>query len=90
MLVRIMGEGQYDLPETSRGAFEDLDLLVTTAIDDGDREAFAASFAALIALVRSAGTISDVDALNESEAIVPPADATFDEVAALLGDTSGA
>ena len=55
MIVRILGEGQFTVPDGEREALEALDTAVTDAVDRGDEDAFASSLAALIAAVRSAG-----------------------------------
>ena len=86
MIVRIMGEGQYDVPATFLNTLNALDDLVESAVSSGDEQAFAASFAALLAAVRAEGATVADDALVDSELVLPPADASVDEVAQLLGD----
>ena len=86
MIVRIMGEGQYNVPATFLDTLNTLDDQVESAVNSGDQPAFAASFAALLAAVRTEGAAVADDALVDSELILPPADASVDEVAQLLGD----
>ena len=86
MIVRILGEGQYDVAETHLDRLNELDSSLEAAVAAGDNGAFTAALGALLDGVRSAGTPHDVDALDESDLILPPADASIDEVRALLDD----
>ena len=47
---------------------------------------FRTALNGLLAAVRSSGSHHDPSALDESDLILPPPDATIDEVRALLGD----
>ena len=48
MIVRILGEGQYDLSDKALDALNALDAAVEAAIEVGDEAAFATSLAALL------------------------------------------
>jgi hypothetical protein len=84
MIVRILGEGQYDVSDEALERLNELDGAVETAIESGDVEAFDAALAALLDGVRTAGVPRDADSLDESDLILPPADATIDDVRELL------
>jgi hypothetical protein len=86
MIVRILGEGQYDVSDAALDRLNALDAAVETAIEAGDEAAFATSLAALLDGVRSAGVPRDADTLDESDLILPPADASIFEVQDLLRD----
>jgi hypothetical protein len=86
VIVRILGEGQYDVSDAALDALNALDAAVENAIEVGDEAAFASSLAALLDGVRSAGVQRDAETLDESDLILPPADATIAEVKDLLGD----
>ncbi len=86
MIVRILGEGQYDVDEQAVDALNRLDTKVEAAIESGDEESFEAALSSLLAAVRSNSTRHDPDSLDESELILPPPDATIEEVRELLGD----
>jgi PspAA-like protein len=86
MIIRIMGEGQFDVPDETADALNALDAQVEAAVESGDDNAFAAAFAQLLEQVRSQGTSLADDALVDSDLVLPPSDATVDEVARLLGD----
>ena len=86
MIVRILGEGQYDVADDSVERLNALDAVVESAIEAGDEVAFRPALEALLAGVREHGTAHDVESLDESDLILPPGDATLDEVRELLGD----
>jgi PspA-Associated protein len=84
MIVRILGEGQYDVSDSALDALNALDAKVEKAVESGDEQAFRTSLAALLDGVRSAGVPRDVATLDESDLILPPADASIAEVKDLL------
>ena len=86
MIVRILGEGQYDLDDHALDALNGLDTQIEQAIEAGDEEMFRIALQGLLAAVRSSGTHHELDSLDESDLILPPPDATIDEVRQLLGD----
>ena len=86
MIVRILGEGQYDVADDALDRLNDYDTAVESAVEADDPEAFAAALTALLDGVRTAGVPHEVDSLDESDLILPPADASIDEVRALLSD----
>ncbi|PVG82712.1 hypothetical protein DDE18_10120 [Nocardioides gansuensis] len=86
MIVRILGEGQYDVSDTVVDALNSLDAQVESAIEAGDEESFRTALEALLAGVRERGTAHPADSLDESDLILPPGDATLEEVRELLGD----
>jgi hypothetical protein len=86
VIVRILAEGQYDVPEDALARLNELDAAVETAVEAGDEAALTTALTALHDAVRSAGTAHDPDSLDESDLILPPAGATIDEVRDLLGD----
>ena len=86
MIVRILGEGQFDVSDTDMDGLNELDAAVERAVDSSDVEVFTAALTALLDGVRSVGVAHDVDSLDESDLILPPSDASLDEVRQLLGD----
>ena len=86
MIVRILGEGQYDLADDALTALNGLDEQIEAAIESGDEAMFRTALEGLLAAVRSSGTHHAADSLDESDLILPPADATIDEVRELLSD----
>jgi hypothetical protein len=86
MIVRILGEGQYDVSDDAMDRLNELDAAVESAVEAGDAETFSRALAALLDGVRTAGVARDAESLDESDLILPPADASIDDVRALLAD----
>ena len=86
MIVRILGEGQFDLPGEVLDDINALDDAVTAAVETGDEEAFGAALSALLDAVRSRATPHYAESLDESDVILPMADATLAEVREMLED----
>ena len=86
MIVRILGEGQYDVPDGELERLNALDAAIEAAVEAGDESAFESALTALHDGVRAAGTAHDPDSLDESDVILPPVGASIDDVRGLLGD----
>ena len=86
MIVRILGEGQWELTDEHLEALNALDDSVEQAIEAGDQEAFAQGLVALLDVVRQQGTRLEDDSLVDSDVILPMSDASLEEVRALLTD----
>ena len=84
MIVRILGEGQYDLSDEAVSALDELDARVEAAVESGDEEAFRAALAALLDGVRTAGVAHGAESLEPTDLILPMADATIAEVRDML------
>lgn len=86
MIVRIMGEGQWEVSAELLEELNSLDAALESAVTQGDETSFRASLDSLLDLVRHSGqTVADEE-LVDSDLILPPADATIEEVQGLLGD----
>ena len=85
MIVRLMHEGQYEVPDSLRDELNAADDRALTALANGDVEALNASIEEMWVLVRANG---DPLAANEltpgSDVIVPPADLSLEEAQELL------
>jgi hypothetical protein len=86
VIVRILGEGQWDVAASHIEALNALDARVETAVTEGDDDGFAVSLEELLRAIRTAGHPLPDDSLVDSDLILPPSDATIEEVRALLGD----
>jgi hypothetical protein len=86
VIVRILGEGQYTVPDDHRSDLEKLDDAIAEAVDSGDENRFSKALAALATEVRSTGTAVADDAFTPSDLVVPFADATLAETKALLAE----
>jgi len=86
MIVRILGEGRYDVPDAEVAALEELDSRLTTTLDGDDETAFAVALAALVDRVRQVGSLLPADDLQTSGLVVPHAGASLAEVRSLLSE----
>jgi hypothetical protein len=89
MIVRILGEGQYEVPDGSLGELDGLDTTVQRACEADDHPGFDAALAALLSRVRELGTPVPEEYLGPSELVLPRAGATLAEVSELLGSGEG-
>jgi hypothetical protein len=86
MIVRILGEGQLEVPESSVPELNHLDSDLEKAVERNDEAAFKAALDALLTRLREVGSPADPDTLEPSGLIVPQEDATMAEVRKLLTD----
>jgi hypothetical protein len=86
VIVRILGEGRYEVPEADLPAIEQLDAELVDAIERGDEASFSGTLADLIGEVRHTGTLIAADDLRTSELAVPHERSTLGEVKELLAE----
>jgi hypothetical protein len=86
MIVRILGEGQWHVSDDELPTLNELDSAVEAAVDGQDHETFAESLTELLDAVRSVGVPLADESLEDSDLILPPSDATLEEVRELLND----
>jgi 1-aminocyclopropane-1-carboxylate deaminase/D-cysteine desulfhydrase-like pyridoxal-dependent ACC family enzyme len=77
VIVRIMEEGQFRLPDDLLGELTQLDNQVAAAVSAGDEAAFSAGFPQLLAFVRTHGTPVANDDLVTSDHVLPHAETTL-------------
>jgi hypothetical protein len=86
MIVRILGEGQFDVPDEDVDALNELDDELQAAVDDGDVDRFTAALGQLLARLREHASPHDLDDLVVSDVVLPGTDSTLEEVRGLLAD----
>lgn len=86
MIVRILTEGQWEVAEEHLAELNRLDDQVEKAVEDGDEDAFSSTLTALLHSVRTEGSRLPDEMLHDSDLILPPADASIDEVRHMLED----
>jgi hypothetical protein len=86
MIIRIMGEGQLKLDNSAVDELNKLDSDLEKAVEANNQAAFSSALQALLAKARAMGDALPPDAIEPSELILPPEDATIDEVRDLLTD----
>ena len=84
MIIRVLGEGQYDVADQALDRLNELDAAVESAVEAGDEAAFTQALAALLDGVRTVGVPHALDSLDESDLILPPPDASIADVQDLL------
>jgi hypothetical protein len=86
LIVRILGEGQYDVAASALDRLNELDAAVEAAVAAGDEAAFRPALLALLDGVRTVGVAHPVDSLDESDLILPDGESSLEEVRELLAD----
>ncbi|MFL5919707.1 MAG: PspA-associated protein PspAA [Gaiellaceae bacterium] len=84
MIVRLMGEGQYDVDDEVAKGLNELDQQAAEALEAGDEERLSGLLRRMADAVRMNGARLPDDDLSPSEAIVPPDDLSLDEARELL------
>jgi hypothetical protein len=82
VIVRILGEGQYRLPDGDADRLNELDNRAVAAVEADDKTGFAELWGQMLALVEADGELIPDDELIGSEVILPPRDISFAEAAA--------
>jgi PspAA-like protein len=86
MIVRILGEGQFQVDDSASAGLNALDAELESAVNAGDEAAFRGALAALLDRVRELGTPLAADSLEPSDSILPRAEADLDEVRSMMTD----
>jgi hypothetical protein len=86
MIVRIMGEGQFEVPQERVDELNRLDQDLQKAVEAGDEDGFKTALQGLLASVRTAGNELPEDYLGPSELVLPSPDSTIEEVRGVLGE----
>jgi hypothetical protein len=84
VIVRILGDGPYELPEGDHPEVHRLDEVLGAAIDAGDEVAMTSALEDLIAHIHAVGSALAPDDLRPSDLVVPHRGSTLEEVQALL------
>jgi hypothetical protein len=79
VIVRISGEGQFELPDGDADRLNELDNRAVSAADQGDETGFRELWSQMLELVVTEGTELSGDELVESDVILPPRDISFAE-----------
>lgn len=86
MIVRILGEGQFDVDDVRLDELNDLDDRLVDAIERGDEDGFADALDALLTGVRGGGSRVPDEYLGPSELVLPGPGSTLHEVRDLLSE----
>ncbi|MGA5439772.1 PspA-associated protein PspAA [Streptomyces griseoincarnatus] len=86
MIMRILGEGQYEVTEEHMNLLNELDAALQSAADAGDEAAFTTALSALLDAVRSLGAPLPVEQITPSDLVLPDADTSLTQMRAMLSD----
>lgn len=86
MIVRVLGDAQYELDQSALEPLHELDERCLRALEDDDEKGFHTCYAQMLAVVRSAGRPLADDDLRTSELMLPPVDVSLEEVRRDLGE----
>lgn len=88
MIIRILAEGQFDVDDAHLDQLNTLDGAVESAVEADDEAAFAGALLALLSTVRDLGTTHDDASIETSDLILPPSDASIEEVREMLAEST--
>jgi hypothetical protein len=86
VIVRILGEGQFQVGDDEAAKLTALDSELDAAVQAGEQAAFKAALDASVRLVRESGERVPDDTFVTADFILPFSDATLDEVRQLLAE----
>lgn len=84
MIVRILTEGQYNLPGAFVDRLNEIDNEIVEAVGRQDREAFRKLLDEMLDHVRKNGAEVPVEELVESDIVLPEPDITLEEAGELF------
>jgi hypothetical protein len=84
VIVRIMGEGQWRVPDELGERLNEMDDHAIAALGEDDEERLDGILEEMAQLVRAEGTQLPAEDLSPSDAIIPPTDLTLEETRQLF------
>lgn len=84
MIVRVMGEGQFNVADVDHDQLQKFDQEVEEAVAAGDLEHVQRALVELRAFVLDHAELVDDDYLGPSEVVIPFSDSKLDEIEDLL------
>ena len=84
MIVRILTEGQYNLPSEYLDELNTIDNQIVDLVAKNSRSEFGSMIASMLNLGREKGTPVPIDEMGESDIVLPEPDITLDEAAELF------
>jgi hypothetical protein len=86
MIVRVLGEGQFEVDDEVAKGLNDLDDQAERALEAGDESQLSELLVRMAEAVRTNGTRLPEEDLSPSEAIIPPEDLSLEEARRLFED----
>ncbi len=84
MIVRILTEGQFNLPGAHVDELNEIDNRLVEVVEQQDRAKFEVLLKEMLDLVREKGTPVPLDELVESDLVLPEPDITLEEAEELF------
>lgn len=84
MIVRILGEGQFNLSGAAIDELNDIDNRMVEAVEAEDRDGLHSLLLEMESLVRDKGEPLPLDELVESDLILPETDLTLEEAESIF------
>jgi hypothetical protein len=84
MIVRVVGDGQYEVDDSVLTRLNELDRQALQALDREDEAELDGFLDQMAALVREEGTQLADDVLTASDVVIPPSDLTLEETRRLV------
>jgi hypothetical protein len=84
VIIRILSEGQFDVPDSELDGLNELDSALEAAVESGDEATLGAALGALLDRVRAAGTEVALDVLVPSDLVLPHSSASLAEIKDLI------
>ena len=86
MIVRLMGEGQFRIPDDLVGRLNEIDNAAAAAVEAGDEQTLRQRLDELAEIVRGGGQRLDDADLSPSDLVIPPSDLSMEEARELFTD----
>jgi hypothetical protein len=86
MIIRVLGEGRYEVPESDMPPIDQLDSQLLDALESDDEATFTRTLTDLLVKVRQGGTLLPPDDLRPSALAVPHEGSTLEELKELLAE----
>jgi hypothetical protein len=86
MIVRILHDGQYEIPKDLEIRLEDMDAELTLALDNDDKQAYESKLAEIINAITAEGEKVPPEKLLPSDITVPAPGSSLEDIKALLSD----
>jgi len=86
VIVRILGEGQFEVDNAAAAQLDALDTELDAAVEAGDDAAFKSALTRSVDVVRAGGSPVPDDSLHPADIILPSSDADVAEVLKLLAE----
>jgi PspA-Associated protein len=84
VIVRLMGEGQYQVEDSILEQLNELDDRATAAVEAGDEPTLDQALDEMFRVVRERGKPLGDEDLSPSDMVIPPSDLTLEETRRLF------